>query len=47
MIEISIDYQGQLRCSATHGPSGDSLATDAKADAEDIASGTEEIRDTE
>ncbi len=32
MIEISIDYQGQLRCSATHGPSGDSLATDAPVD---------------
>ena len=32
MIEISIDYQGQLHCSATHGPSGDSLATDAPVD---------------
>ncbi len=32
MIEIRIDYQGQLRCSAIHGPSGDSLATDAPVD---------------
>ena len=32
MIEISIDYQGQLHCSATHGPSGYSLATDAPVD---------------
>ena len=32
MIEISIDYEGQLHCSATHGPSGDSLATDAPVD---------------
>jgi hypothetical protein len=29
------------------GLENDSLATDAKEDAEDIASGTEEIRDTE
>ena len=32
MIEIKIDYEGQLRCSATHGPSGDVLATDAPVD---------------
>ena len=32
MIEIRIDYEGQLHCSATHGPSGDSLATDAPVD---------------
>ena len=32
MIEISIDYQGQLRCSASHQPSGDCLATDAPVD---------------
>ena len=32
MIEISIDYQGQLRCSAIHQPSGDCLATDAPVD---------------
>ncbi len=32
MIEIRIDYEGQLRCAATHGPSGDSLATDAPVD---------------
>ena len=32
MIGISIDYQGQLHCSATHDPSGDSLATDAPVD---------------
>ena len=32
MIEISIDYQGQLRCAATHGPSGNELSTDAPVD---------------
>jgi len=32
MIEIKIDYEGKLRCAATHGPSGDVLATDAPVD---------------
>ena len=32
MIEISIDYAGQLHCNATHGPSGDTLETDAPVD---------------
>ena len=32
MIEIKIHYQGKLRCAATHGPSGDVLATDAPVD---------------
>ena len=32
MVEIKIVYQGQLRCSATHGPSGTVLSTDAPVD---------------
>ncbi len=32
MIEISIDYQGQLHCAATHGPSGTEISTDAPVD---------------
>ena len=28
-VEISIVYQGELRCAATHGPSGVQLHTDA------------------
>ena len=32
MVKISIDYMGGLRCSAEHGPSGDTLTTDAPAD---------------
>lgn len=31
-VEIDIVYQGQLRCAATHGPSGATLATDAPVD---------------
>ncbi len=31
-VEVSALYQGQLRCVATHGPSGASLATDAPLD---------------
>lgn len=31
-ISITIDYQGALRCSATHGPSGSTLSTDAPVD---------------
>ena len=32
MIEIQIDYEGQLRCSAQHQPSGTKLETDAPVD---------------
>lgn len=32
MVEISIAYEGQLRCAATHGPSGATLHTDAPVD---------------
>ena len=32
MIEIGIDYEGQLHCTAQHGPSGNRLSTDAPAD---------------
>lgn len=32
MVTISIDYEGDLRCAATHGPSGRSLQTDAPVD---------------
>jgi putative redox protein len=32
MVQISIDYTGNLHCSATHGPSGTTLATDAPLD---------------
>ena len=32
MIQISIDYQGGLRCEATHGPSQKQLITDAPVD---------------
>jgi uncharacterized OsmC-like protein len=32
MVQISIDYSGKLHCSATHGPSGIVLATDAPVD---------------
>ncbi len=32
MVKITIDYAGELRCNATHGPSGQSLSTDAPLD---------------
>jgi uncharacterized OsmC-like protein len=32
MVEIDISYEGELRCGAVHGPSGDHLNTDAPAD---------------
>ncbi|MDP0491090.1 MAG: OsmC family protein [Verrucomicrobiota bacterium JB023] len=34
MVEITIDYQGELHCEAQHGPSGSSLSTDAPVDNE-------------
>jgi putative redox protein len=32
MVSISIEYQGDLHCSATHGPSGTVMSTDAPVD---------------
>jgi uncharacterized OsmC-like protein len=32
MVEISVRYEGDLRCSARHGPSGSTLVTDAPVD---------------
>ncbi len=32
MVQINIAYQGQLRCHATHAPSGTTLVTDAPVD---------------
>ncbi|GAB4186460.1 MAG: OsmC family protein [Wenzhouxiangellaceae bacterium] len=32
MVEMHIDYAGQLRCEAVHGPSGTRLHTDAPVD---------------
>ena len=32
MVNIQIEYQGELHCSATHGPSGAKLSTDAPKD---------------
>lgn len=32
MIEIKVSYEGDLHCSAIHGPSGSSLVTDAPLD---------------
>ena len=32
MVEINIEYSGDLRCRSTHGPSGCELITDAPVD---------------
>jgi putative redox protein len=32
MVNIQIEYQGDLHCNATHGPSGTELSTDAPKD---------------
>ena len=32
MVEIHATYEGSLRCSATHGPSGSTVETDAPVD---------------
>ncbi len=32
MVDINIVYEGQLRCLATHGPSGQTVKTDAPVD---------------
>ncbi len=32
MVEMKIEYTGELRCRATHGPSGCQIETDAPAD---------------
>jgi len=34
LVKISVSYEGQLRCSTTHGPSGATLSTDAPVDNE-------------
>lgn len=31
-VRIDVEYQGELQCTATHGPSGDRLQTDAPVD---------------
>lgn len=32
MVECTIEYEGELHCKATHGPSGMSISTDAPKD---------------
>jgi putative redox protein len=32
MVNLEVNYQGELRCLATHGPSGKQLTTDAPVD---------------
>lgn len=36
MVEIQASYEGNLRCTATHGPSGVVLSTDAPKDNEGL-----------
>lgn len=32
MVEVTINYKGELRCKSVHGPSGQTLETDAPVD---------------
>ena len=32
MVKVSVNYEGGLRCAATHGPSGKTVVTDAPVD---------------
>ncbi len=32
MVKVTVEYEGDLHCSAKHGPSGATLATDAPVD---------------
>ena len=32
MVKVTVEYQGELHCSAKHGPSGATLETDAPVD---------------
>ena len=32
MVNLNVTYEGDLRCSAVHGPSGNQLLTDAPVD---------------
>jgi putative redox protein len=32
MVKVTIDYEGQLRCTLQHGPSGNTVQTDAPVD---------------
>ncbi len=36
-VHIDVEYQGDLHCSAVHGPSGSQLSTDAPADNQGLA----------